>query len=216
MIMWWFAIQLLLLLTAHSVIVKAQEEVDEIGIVAVARNDPICAKLNQKYYDCSCDVTCENYFKPKPLCADCHSGCFCNENFALSANICIRVEHCPEFNKQCPQNEHFEPCGCDLTCSVVNIYCIGCTPRCYCDKGFVRNLITNTCIRKVECSCDTNELFLPSVDKNTNTIRYCPKDNCEQACPKGKICVNTCPGCFCRHGYSRDVKTGKCVTDSCT
>lgn len=94
MIMWWFIIQLLLLVTTF-VLAKTDEEVVEIGIVAFARNDPICAKLNQKYYDCSCDVTCENYFKPKPKCADCHSGCFCKENFALSANICIRVEYCP-------------------------------------------------------------------------------------------------------------------------
>lgn len=67
----------------------------------------------------------------------------------------------------------------------------------------------------MDCSCDTNEIFLPSVDKITNIIRYCPKDNCEQACPNtGSICTKTCPGCFCQQGYFRDVNTGKCV-DSC-
>lgn len=69
--------------------VVVAEDVAEIGIIAFARNDPICAKLNQRYYDCSCDVTCE-----KPKCTDCRSGCFCKENFALSGNICIRVEYC--------------------------------------------------------------------------------------------------------------------------
>ena len=63
-------------------------------------------------------------------------------------------------------------------------------------------------------SCGTNEIFLPSVDKLTNIIHYCPKDNCELACPKGKLCVKTCPGCFCHNGYFRDVNTGKCV-ESC-
>ena len=81
--------------TTYSVAVVVAEDDVEIGIIAFARNDPICAKLNQKYYDCSCDVTCENYFKPKPKCAECQSGCFCKENFALSKNICIRVEYCP-------------------------------------------------------------------------------------------------------------------------
>lgn len=70
----------------------------------------------------------------------------------------------------------------------------------------------------MECSCDTNELFLPSVDKITNIIRHCPKDNCEQTCSKEKYCVKSCPGCFCQNGYFRDLNTGKCVsynTNSC-
>lgn len=44
--MWWFIIQHLLSVTIYVAVV-ADEDVLEINIIAFARNDPICAKLNQ-------------------------------------------------------------------------------------------------------------------------------------------------------------------------
>ncbi|XP_041932222.1 IgGFc-binding protein-like [Alosa sapidissima] len=72
-----------------------------------------------------------------------------------------RLAHCP--SPACPEHSHFEYCGnaCPATCedpSAPSSCKTPCVQTCTCDEGYFRS--GNRCIRKEECGCQYNELYL--------------------------------------------------------
>uniref|UniRef100_A0A336LED8 CSON008129 protein n=1 Tax=Culicoides sonorensis TaxID=179676 RepID=A0A336LED8_CULSO len=171
-----------------------------------------CTEPFEEYTDCGsrCFESCE--WTPATSClAVCEVGCFCISGYKRDANgRCVLEAECPP--KECKNyfeswsdcgNRCFESCTWtqDTLCPTV------CDVGCFCDAGFKRDR-HNKCVPADMCS---------------NVVKNCGPN--EKWTENGNRCVEDCSliprecapifetGCFCKSGYKRHNKTGRCVKE---
>lgn len=116
------------------------------------------------------------------------------------------------------KNEVYDKCGttCPTDCAnpgplICNKMC---RPGCFCKPGYIRNKKNGVCIRKEKCpnKCDLE------TEQFTMGVKAC-ENNCATGMDPACAYTSYMPmnDCFCKDGYIRDVKDGKCVSvaDNC-
>jgi len=162
-----------------------------------------CEDENSTFLECgtACPRTCAN---PNPqFCTfNCVSECQCNDGFVLNEDTeeCVRLDECPK-EEQCEdENATFNQCGtaCPPTCEnpTPGICTKQCVAECQCNKGYVLDESTGTCVRKDQCgskTCDDpNAVFM-------ECGTACP-GTCDTPFPE--ICTDNCVSeCQCKPGF---------------
>ena len=133
--------------------------------------------------------------------------CRCKSGFIRDSGThkCIPKKQCTTCNK----GEFWNNCGsgCDVTCqnrANPPLCHFGCVPKCSCEKGLIRDEITNRCIPEKQCprpKCPENSYW--------NTCG----SNCEQTCANKPVkCTRQCiEKCSCNKGYIYDEDLNICV-----
>lgn len=174
-------------------------------------NDCTCPTKDEVFSQCGayCARTCRNP-NPKICPAICVGGCLCKDKNKVrdeNTGKCVNIEECTCKD----ENAEFNPCGsaCQPNCTHPEfpIACTKqCVPGCYCKKGTIKDTETDRCVPPSDCFCNLQE----RCGKN-EVFHYGPA--CESSClnPNTKNKVEHSNNCYCKKGYFRNEKTGRCV-----
>uniref|UniRef100_A0A0N5BJT7 TIL domain-containing protein n=1 Tax=Strongyloides papillosus TaxID=174720 RepID=A0A0N5BJT7_STREA len=173
--------------------------------------------------------------------------CVCTKGFYLNdKNKCVRLYQCynqPKTTKKttttkrttttqkptpttgiCPQNEYWRNCktGCERTCyddprikKVCDDRCDN--PGCICKPRFVRDPLTDDCVRYADCGVTLTPWPTVTTPKCSENAHF---DKCGTSCPltcsnyfdPPKVCNSDCVvGCQCDKSFVLNEETGKCI-----